>query len=1107
MTNSFIGRTINNRYRLESLLGDGGMGAVYRAHDVNLDRQVALKVMHAHYARQEEFRTRLIQEARTAAKLDHPYIVRVWDFGDSDSGLFIAMEYVDGGSLRDHLRRLQRKRKVLPLKESLQIGAQIAEALDYAFQKGIVHRDIKPGNILLKALNRADEPGELPFRTLLTDFGLVKLQEGLGITQSGATLGTPTYMSPEQCRGEQLDGRSDLYALGVVLYELFTNRLPFNFSNLNEALATHSRGEMPTPASEIRNELPTIIDNILNKALAKDPDDRYEDGAEMANTLRSAMLSLDGAPTQVMVRDEMGILERVSEPPPGYELVIDTPGHPQSSVALTQAMITLGRNADNDIVLPADGVSRHHARLQATALGWEVVDMGGINGTFLNDRRIRADDATPLSVGSSLRIGPYELTLRAPELTFEDLEDSEPRITLGSTAERVAEAATVVTLADVDAANENAPEPEEVGEPLAIFLPNDRISVDPGQRVDVKVEVVNNTQRDDRVSLRVVGLSPSWIVTSSEFVDLPANETRQIIVSIRPTKHRSTPSGRQRFRLEVVSQRNANAKVGVGAFLVVGTFEAFEASLDVEQVVMPGIAVVSVTNTGNTTSYFSVVARDSLGMLRFKGERGRIQLQPGQVAKVELDVSLASSQGLFGSSQLYEFSVEVVGAGTSQTLSGEAVSSPSVPPGLLYAFIFILTFLCVVVGLFIIFGRGLPGFPSTGDRPTNTPTPLTILTETAVIEQTSVAGTATSAAATAEVNGDWDSDGLSNAQETAIGTDPRKPDTDGDQLQDGEEVLTYGSDPLLRDTDADILLDGDEVNTYKTDPADADTDGGSVQDGAEVARGTNPLDPRDDVPATATATASGPTPTWTPVVITNTPLPTATWTPVVITATPLPSTTPTATATATTIPPTETSTVTPTATNTSVPNPQLTCIDPPPNIDGIFDPAEWPNSPLITYFPAGRAAEQTQVYFARDGARLYMAFLINDPTRDSTDSQEIYFDTTNNGGDPDTADRFFKVNRDSSTAVQAGIGNNADGLTWNAGYTTTNWDVQVGESVPSAQWVVELWIDQSAEMPNLANPFSMMLLTDFTGSVSDWPTGADNIDLNTWQGINNVSCP
>ncbi len=127
---------------------------------------------------QEEFRARLVQEARTSAQLDHPSIVRVYDFGDSESGLFIAMEYVEGGSLRDHLRRLQRLQKYLPLIQCLQIGIQIAEALDYAHIRKIIHRDVKPGNIILKRLSRPDEAGMQPFRALLTDFGLVKLQEG-----------------------------------------------------------------------------------------------------------------------------------------------------------------------------------------------------------------------------------------------------------------------------------------------------------------------------------------------------------------------------------------------------------------------------------------------------------------------------------------------------------------------------------------------------------------------------------------------------------------------------------------------------------------------------------------------------------------------------------------------------------------------------------------------------------------------------------------------------------------------------------------------------------------------------------------------------------------
>ena len=146
---SLIGQMFG-KYRIEALIGDGGMGTVYRAYDTDLERSVALKLMHAHYARQPEFRARLRQEALTAAKLDHPSIVKIYDFADTPDGAFIAMEYIGGGSLRSHLQRLQARQRFLPLAQALQIGAQIAEALDYAHLQGVIHRDVKPGNIILK---------------------------------------------------------------------------------------------------------------------------------------------------------------------------------------------------------------------------------------------------------------------------------------------------------------------------------------------------------------------------------------------------------------------------------------------------------------------------------------------------------------------------------------------------------------------------------------------------------------------------------------------------------------------------------------------------------------------------------------------------------------------------------------------------------------------------------------------------------------------------------------------------------------------------------------------------------------------------------------------
>ncbi|MEZ4592746.1 MAG: protein kinase [Chloroflexota bacterium] len=1093
MSNTLIGQTINGRYRLESMLGDGGMGTVYRAYDVNLDRQVALKLMHAHFARQEEFRARLIQEARTAAQLDHPSVVQIYDFGDSPEGLFIAMEFVNGGSLRDHLRRLQRMRKFLPLAQSLQIGAQIAEALDYAFQRGIVHRDIKPGNIMLKRLNRPDEPDEQPFRALLTDFGLVKLQEGSQLTQSGTTLGTPTYMSPEQCKGEKLDGRADLYALGVVLYELFTNRLPFEFKTLSDAIAVHSRGQMPTPAREIRSDIPAIIDTILVRSLAKNPEDRYEDGAEMADALRSAMVALEGAPTQIMLREEMNILERVNEPPPGHELVINTPGHPPSTVPLTQAVITLGRQADNEIVLPADGVSRHHSRLQATALGWELVDLGGINGTFLNDRRLRADDPTPVAPGSRMRIGPYELTLQGPEIAVFEQEAptyQQERPSLGGTTPQM------------------TPTQVATAEPLGLFLPSDQITVDPGQQVQFKVEVVNRSAVDDRVSLRVHGLPGNWATPPGEFRNLPAGETIQLTITIRPPKHRSTPTGRQRFRVELVSQQHPNIKVGTTASLMIGTFVAFDASLEPNQLRLPGSVTVSVHNTGNAPGDFSVVARARQEGLRFRGERGRIRLQPGQVANVELALE-ADRASFLGSGELYPFEVAVASAaGGRQTMTGEAQAGSTIPPWLMYGFIFIVTFACFIGFLALVFGEN-----GLLNRTGGTATMAFDVAGTETAVAASNFQTVTAIAATAAIEGDADGDGLSNAQETNIvQTDPNNPDTDGDGLNDGREALELGTNPNSADTDSDLIPDGEEVNVYGTNPLLADSDGDGINDVVEISQGTDPL-ATPIVTETPSATATLGTPTVT-ATASNTPPPstTPTFTPTpTVTNTPPPSSTPTNTATVTSSPTptqsptvTNTPTITPTPTNTPLPNPQLSCIGTPPVINGTFNPAEWPNSPLIQFSPPDNNSDIVQVYFVRDATNLYLAFLINDPTNNNTDAMRLYFDTTGNRGDPDTADRFFFVVRDGTAQVQAGIGSNSDGNVWDTNYTSGNWTAEIGAQ--PGQWVVEMQI-ASAEMAALANPFGMMMQVLYTGDLAVWPEGGGSNSPSTWQFVDNVSCP
>jgi len=189
-----------------------------------------------------------------------------------------------------------------------------------------------------------------------------------------------------------------------------------------------------------------------------------------------------------------------------------------------------------------------------------------------------------------------------------------------------------------------------------------------------------------------------------------------------------------------------------------------------------------------------------------------------------------------------------------------------------------------------------------------------------------------------------------------------------------------------------------------------------------------------------------------------------------------------------------------------MPPPELSCVSTPPTIDGNFSVLEWGNTPLFQFQPENNGSRLVQVYFVRDATHLYMAFLINDQTQDPSDSLRIYFDTTNNGGDPDTSDRAFQIGRDGSLQISAGIGSNSDGNGWNPGYTSDNWNAAVGEGA-GQQWVAEVEINAAAEMGALTDLFGMMVQVIYTGEMAVWPEDSDTLNANTWQDVQNISCP
>lgn len=439
--NSLVGKSLG-QFRIVERIGVGGMAMVFKAYQPTLDRYVAIKVLPAYHARDPVFVKRFEQEARSVAKLAHPNIVQIHDFGKSQGDImYIVMEYVDGGTLKDRLRR------ALPVAEAADFIIQAAEGLDCAHRNGIVHRDVKPGNMLLR------KDGHL----LLSDFGIAKMLEGTtNLTRAGTGIGTPQYMSPEQGMGQPVDRRSDIYSLGIVFFHCLTGRVPFQGDS--PITVTVKQMNEPLPIDRLAGErVPGQIIQVIQQMTAKQPAERYQSADAAIDALTSALASSNLVPPRSWRGASLPSLAqtpgdrarpsgqlagyatgnprvgqshpvtpasiincfRCGAPNPSTRLYCTTCGDDLSnkrassdrylgpngrpvlarlsiqngamagrSYRFHQDVTTIGRTNGNDLVISGRTVSRRHARLWFADGRWFLEDLQSANGTLVNNVRI-----------------------------------------------------------------------------------------------------------------------------------------------------------------------------------------------------------------------------------------------------------------------------------------------------------------------------------------------------------------------------------------------------------------------------------------------------------------------------------------------------------------------------------------------------------------------------------------------------------------------------------------------------------------------------------------------------------------------------------------------
>lgn len=402
---TLVGKNIG-RYKIVEYLGSGAMASVYKGLHETLNRHEAIKVLHSEYTSNEKLMEMFKQEARSLASLTHPNIVQVYDFDVADDIVYIVMEYIDGRTLRQVIGEAKKEDETLPIKDAIKVVRYTAKALAYAHKMNMIHRDVKPENIMI----------EKSGRVVLADFGFAKLLTGNDDKISKELRGTPAYMAPEQGMGKPVSDATDIYALGVIFYELVTGKFPF-FDKKPLAIIAKHVNEKVIPPRKIKGSVPKKVEDIILKALEKDPKDRFQSAKHLLKVVEKLKEGkTDHLPSASLVLDGETKLPSKSSK---LRLILHFMNNGQILELPEGKEFTIGRLHEKSKTYPDIdltpfkglewGISRLHAKLLVEEDTISVVDLGSLNGTWISGNQLEPDVSIQLKHSDVVRLGHLKM--------------------------------------------------------------------------------------------------------------------------------------------------------------------------------------------------------------------------------------------------------------------------------------------------------------------------------------------------------------------------------------------------------------------------------------------------------------------------------------------------------------------------------------------------------------------------------------------------------------------------------------------------------------------------------------------------------------------------